>query len=144
MCYCVFFGHRNFDYGPYTGQIEGYISFLAEKGVYRFYSGGRGNFDAACGRAVGKLKQSYPKTELIYALSYMPAPGFELPALYDGSEYLLEKSVPPRYAISATNRLLAEKCGYVISGVFLHSGGAYAAVAHARRLNKIILQLKRQ
>ena len=140
---CAFFGHADFNYDPYAAEIEKIIKNLIESGdVCDFYSGGRGNFDLACEGIVAGLKKIYPKIKLTRVLSYIPEGHIDLPAWCDGSVYLLEKSVYPRYAISATNRLLAEMCDYIISGVFLGYGGAHAAVAHAINLNKKVIKLR--
>ena len=64
-----------------------------------------------------------------------------LPTYFDESLYLLEKRVPPQYAISHTNREMILRADFVISGVCYHYGGAYAACKFAGQKKKTILDI---
>ena len=69
---------------------------------------------------------------------------FVLPYLFDESEYLLDKYVPPRAAIIETNKRLALKAGYILSGVDSECwkcGGAYIAVEYGRKHGKTIISI---
>ena len=105
-------------------------------------NGFRGDFDVQCAQIVHNLKAQFDNISLINVLSYIPNEDYYIPKLFDGSIYLLEEKVPQRFAISHTNRLIVEKADYIISGVFLSFGGAYAAVRHAERLHKNIIKIK--
>lgn len=132
----AFFGHRDFDYSPYAEKIRKKVVSLIEEGTTTFYSGLRGKFDALCAEIVHGLKAKFPQIENILVLSYLPREGWRLPQLFDGSVYLLERAVPPRFAISYTNRAVVERADAIISGVVLKSGGAWAACRYALSCGK--------
>ncbi len=141
---CVFFGHRGGDYGEYRGYIEFLIRDLIERGnVTQFYSGGRGNFDRLCSEIVGELRKEYPQIKNTLVLSYIPQKkeNFELPKRYDDTVYLLEKSVPPRYAIIKTNEAMVNKADFVVVAIAYDWGGAWRAYEYARRKKKRIINV---
>ena len=134
MLSCAFFGHRSYDYRPYKDKIREVVEYLINKGVTEFYNGWRGRFDVICAQIVSELKEKYPQIKNIMVLSYRPTKEFELPKYFDESIYLLEDSVPPRYAIARTNRALVKKVNYVVSGVAYVWGGAFNACEYAKKL----------
>lgn len=139
---CTFFGHRHYPYSTCKDQLKNIIIDLIEnKGVTEFYNGSRGDFDSLCIDVVCQLKQYYPDISLIKVLSYHPDNNFVLPKHFDESVYLLEKGVPPQYAIHRTNRRLAELVDFIISGVRHSGGGAYRACNYAKRLNKEVIEI---
>lgn len=143
MSSCAFFGHRCFNYSPYREQLKSIIIDLIEnRGVIQFYNGCRGDFDIICIDIVYELKERYPDIKLIMVLSYYPDKEFYISDKFDGSVYLLEKSVPPKFAISHTNRRLVEITDYIVAGIFLSFGGAYTAYKYAKRLNKEIRKIE--
>ena len=138
----TFFGHRDFDFSPYQGRVAEIISNLVENyGVRKFYNGFRGNFDALCAETVFALKTRYPDVQNILALSYHGGKNFVLPKYFDDSIYLLERRVPPKYAITYTNREMILRADFIVSGVRYHYGGAYAALNFAKRNKKIVLDI---
>lgn len=140
MASCVFFGHRSFDYSGYRENLTEIIGRLIhDEGVTVFYNGFRGEFDRVCAEMLQPFREKNRDIRHIMALSYHPGKDFYLSKMFDETVYLITDNVPPRFAISRTNRLLAELADFVISGVFLHSGGAYTAVRHAKYLNKKII-----
>ena len=142
MAKCAFFGHRQFNYAPYREKIETLIcDLIVNHGVTEFYNGSRGNFDGVCAEIVFALKAKFPDIKNIMVVSYHPHDGFALPKYFDESIYLLEKSVPPKYAISYTNQAIVERVDYIISGVTYDWGGAWTACEYARRKKKIILNV---
>ncbi len=142
MLSCAFFGHRSFEYSKYREKTKGIISELITKfGVTTFYDGCRGDFDLFCAEIVGELKVEFPEIKLIYILSYIPQNKLLLPKIFDESMYLLEESVPPKYAISRTNRKLVELADYIISGTYCTFGGAYTAQNYAKRCNKRVINI---
>lgn len=142
MFSCAFFGHRSFEYSEYREKTKDIISELITKfGVTNFYDGCRGSFDLFCAGIVGELKAEFPEIKLIYVLSYIPQSKLLLPKFFDESVYLLEESVPPKYAISHTNRKLVELADYIVSGVYCTFGGAYKAQNHAKRCNKKVINI---
>jgi hypothetical protein len=115
---CVGFGHKEFEYENYVQEIEKILVYLIEKeSVSQFYFGGRGAFDSVCSAIVRKLKTRYPHITNTLFLSYLPSKDFVLPPYYDDSEYILERPVPPRFAILETNKAVVDKCDFVLSGV---------------------------
>ncbi len=139
---CTFFGHRDYNYTPYKDKIEAIIIDLIENhGVTEFYNGFRGNFDRLCAEIVFDLKTRYPNIKNIMVLSYHNRQNFVLPKYFDESVYLLEKRVPPQYAISYTNQEMILRSDFIVSGVCYHYGGAYTAREFARRQHKNILDI---
>lgn len=71
---CCFCGHRrrwniNLHIFP---KLESYIEeLITEKDVGIFYSGGMGEFDKMCERAVRELKYKYPHVRLHLIIPYM-------------------------------------------------------------------------
>lgn len=141
MASAAFFGHRDLSYAPYRKKIEALLCDLVENhGVTEFYNGYRGNFDEICAEAVFALKEKYPNIKNILVLSYHPKDNAPLPKFFDGSVYWLDKSVPPKFAISYTNQKTMEHADYIVSGVVHDWGGAWTACDFARRKKKTILQ----
>ncbi len=123
MSSATLFGHRDFDYSPYRDKIRAII------------------IDGLCAESISDLKTRYHSVKNIMVLSYHDPKDFVLPKYFDESVYLLERRVPPRYAISYTNQEMILRADFVISGVFYHFGGAYAAWKFARQKKKIILDI---
>lgn len=144
MLTCAFFGHRDIDYFPYNEKIEEILVDLIENcGVTQFYSGYRGKFDELCAYLVWELKFQYPQIKNTLVLSYLPykKSDFVLPKYFDDSVYLLEKKVPPRFAIPHTNRRMVDLADYIVSGVNHDHGGAFTACNYARNRGKTIISI---
>ena len=142
MLSATLFGHRDFNYSPYREKIQAIITDLIENhGVGEFLSGFRGNFDSLCAEVIFGLKSRYPSIKNIMVLSYHSSQNFVLPKYFDESLYLLERRVPPQYAISYTNREMVLRADFIISGVRYSYGGAYAARKFAEQKKKIILDI---
>lgn len=139
---CAFFGHRDMDYELQRERIrEVLIALIEGEGVTQFYSGNRGNFDRTCSELVHELKALYPQIRITMVLSFRPTKDFKLPACYDDSVYLLERTVPHAYAILETNKKLVEMVDFIVSGVVYDFGGAYKAYNYARRKRKRIINV---
>lgn len=144
MLTCTFFGHRDVDYFPYQEKIEAILIGLIQNcGVTQFYSGYRGNFDRLCAHLVWELKFRYPQIKNTLVLSYLPykKEDFILPKFFDDSLYLLEKPVPPRFAIPHTNRKMVDLSDYILSGVNHDYGGAFTACSYARTHGKTVIDI---
>lgn len=142
MSSIAFFGHGKFDYRPYREKIKALIIDLIDNhDATDFYNGFRGDFDCLCAEIVCELKNDYPSIKNIMVLSYHPKEDFALPKFFDESMYLLEKRVPPQFAISYTNQTIVERVDFIISGVQYDWGGAWTACDYARRKKKVIINL---
>ncbi len=147
MCSYAVFGHRDMEYRSYAQTIEEILTELIERcGVTQFYIGGRGEFDGICAGIIKRLKVKYPDVRNTLILSYIPTKKeeFYLPESYDDSIYLLEKRVPPRLAILKTNELMVLRSDYILSGVKHTWGGAYTAVAFAKKKGKTVFEIFRK
>lgn len=142
---CAFFGHRDFLYGTYEKQVrEIVVSLIEKEQVTQFYAGGRGAFDWFCAKIVADIKKEYSQILLTQVLSYIPQKKDEFgykPPYFDDSVYLLEKQVPPKFAISETNKILVKKSDFIVSGVWHNWGGAYSAVEFAKRQGKTVIDV---
>lgn len=142
LAICAFFGHRNFLYQKYENRISAYImELITEKNVVQFYSGFRGDFDRLCAKLVYDIKFHYPHIVNTMVLSYHPKSDFMLPSYFDDSVYLLEKDIPPRFAITYTNRKIVDLSDYIISGALLKTGGAADACKYAISKKKVVLSI---
>ena len=134
---CVFFGHRDINYQIHKEKLVQTLTDLIKNEEFtQFYSGGRGAFDRFCAEVVGELKKSYPQIRNTLVFSYLPPANekFCLPSYYDDSVYLLEKRVPPRYAILATNKAMVDKADCLVVGIAWKRGGAWQAVEYAQNV----------
>lgn len=139
---CAFFGHGKYDYRSHREEIKALIIDLIENhGATEFYNGFRGAFDGTCAEIVCELKEAYPFIKNIMVLSYHPKEEFRLSKFFDESIYLLDKSVPPRFAISYTNQAIVDRVDFIISGVKYDWGGAWTACDYARRKKKHIINV---
>lgn len=129
---CAFFGHRDYQYWGYRDKLEKAIRYLIDIGVTEFYSGNRGVFDRMCAHTVCELKGEYPQIKNILVLSYLPDT-WKLPEWYDDAVYLVDKKVPPRFAILYTNKILAQTADYIIVGVDHKYGGAWSVYQYAKK-----------
>ena len=144
MYSCVFFGHRDYHYERFQEWIESILIDLIENyDVRQFYSGARGNFDWMCIKIIRDLKNRYPYIQCIRVWAYMPNTDEE-EEYFDGSVYVLEKRVPPLYAILETNKQLLNKVEYILSGVTHSWGGAWSAAEYGRKQGKTIINVVKE
>ena len=130
------------NYEPQRERIRAILVDLIEReGITQFYSGNRGNFDRLCSGLVHEEKELYPHIRNTMVLSYRPTKDFILPAYYDDSAYLLERSVPRAYAILETNKKLVEIVDVIVSGIVYDFGGAYKAYAYVLKLKKTVINV---
>lgn len=139
---CCFFGHRDAP-DALLPAISAAVRALVEvEEVSVFLVGGHGNFDRLAAEAVASLRQEYPHIRLLLAAAY----GSALPKAEEGPydrAFVPEslRGVPIKAAIPRRNRWMAAKSQYVIAFLEREAGGAYGAVAYARRKGKKILLL---
>ena len=60
---------------------------------------------------------------------------------FDDSVYLLERTVPPKYAILETNYTLIRKVDFIVSGVKYTFGGAAKAIDYAKKQKKTVIDV---
>lgn len=109
---------------------------IKEERVREFYVGNHGRFDALAGRALREMKPKYPDTRCYLVTAYHPgAAKIELPEMFDGIFYPLERSVPPRYALPRANRAMVNQCGILIAAVN-HPSRSRDVLEYARRREK--------
>ena len=143
MYSCAFFGHRRYNYTEQEGMIrEAIEKLINEHNVTQFFSGNRGAFDYLCVKIVNELKKDYKNLHVTQVFSYIPQKVTrDETRIFDDSLYLLERAVPPKYAIIETNKKIVEKADYILSGVTHDWGGAATAIAYARKKQKTVLDL---
>ena len=141
---CAFFGHRDiYEKGLFERVTKILIELIENEGFTQFYSGGRGAFDSCCAEAVSKLRKRYPQIKNTLVFSYLPPPNqkYELSHIFTDSVYLLEKRVPPPYAILETNKALVDKADCLLVAIKYSFGGAWKAVEYAKRRGKRIINV---
>ena len=141
MYSCAVFGHSDYVYENKSEKIrQGLIELIEKYRVTEFWIGLRGNFDVICIRLLKELKREYPNIKLIRVWAYLPQKSREQEQdVFDGSVYLLEKRVPPLYAIVETNKCMVRKADYIFSGVRHTWGGAWVAVDYAKKKGKKVM-----
>ena len=142
MASCSFFGSSK---GNFVGKKEFLrkiiLDLINTKDVVQFYCGGRGAFDEICSSVVGEIRKDYPHIKNTQVLSYLPKEDFILNEKYTDSVYLLERYVPPRYAILETNKLIVQKSDFIIVSTKNSFGGARTAREYAEKKGKIIIDI---
>ena len=141
---CFFMGHREAD-ERLLPRLDLEISRLIQvENVRYFYVGGYGGFDRLAAVAVKKAKVRYSDIILMRVLPYHPfEQPIDLPEGFDGSYYPdgLE-TIPKRYAIARTNRLLVDTCDWLICYVCHGASNAGKLLEYAkRREQKGLLQI---
>ena len=139
---CTFFGHSKYNYYNFEGIIKNTIvSLIKEQNVTQFYCGGRGHFDNICSKIIYILKDQFPYIKNTLVLSYHPNKNFILHPYFDDSVYLLEKTVPLKFAISHTNKRMIDISDYIVFAVDHIYGGAYDSFKYAKNQNKIMINI---
>jgi len=139
---CSFFGHRHVSDTIRPLLYKEIERHIIEKNVDTFYIGGYGDFDNMASDVLKEMKEKYPHISISLILAYIPTgPDLRIKTHYDtlypeGLEF-----APKKYAITYRNRWVAETSDYMIAYVALSSGGAYEALKHAKRKNKITINL---
>ena len=145
---CAFFGHRD---APATDEIENklekVVQSLIEKGFDEFWVCMEGNFDWLSRRVVLRMKEKYPhQINTCYISAYNPAKFSKIKR--DWIERIYELNYPeeaafglPKFAIERRNRYIADNADCIVCFVNRLSGGAYRAVARARKKGKTIINI---
>ena len=132
---CFFIGYRDTGAEIFPALLAEVERHIRDCGVTDFFVGDHGSFDRLAARAVQEVKQRQTQVRLTLLLPYHPAlRPVELPEGFDGSYYPFgEERVPPRFAILRANRLMVERCDYLIAYVRHRLGGAGQVLDYAQR-----------
>ena len=142
---CAFFGSRSWNSAEEKEALRSSILLLVEKyAVTQFYSGGRGIFDETAAMLVGELREKYPHIKNTLVLSYLPKEGSVLPNKYTDSVYLLQRRIPPRFAVIETNKAMIDKVEFIITSTKGSFGGARKACDYAEEKGKKIFDLSKK
>ena len=143
---CAFFGPRKWAADEEKELTDSIVYLIENYGVTQFFSGGRGAFDETASRIVGELRTKYPHIKNTLVLSYLPMKKEEYPLSkkYTDSVYLLERRVPPRYAILETNKAMIDRVDFIITSSNGSFGGACKACDYAVKKRKIIFDLSKK
>ena len=130
---CTFFGHSEC-YDLDASILRSSIEELISKGIYTFYVGNNGGFDALVFRVLLNLKKIYPSISVSVVLSYLPTQSAKHDPYQDYSIYPDEVAVAPRrFAIDKRNRWMIEHADFCICYITHTWGGAYKFVKMAKR-----------
>lgn len=149
MICCTFAGHRTILHAGIEREVRRHLEMLMEKDEeFCFYTGGMGEFDRLCEKAVRNLKKQrqdkHIRLVLVepYMKSGLNTRGEQLLSLYD--EIIIpEESRTAHYkrAITLRNRWMVDHSQCLISYVFRDHGGAYEMLSYARRQSRRILMV---
>lgn len=144
MHVCLFIGHGNAPETLYPAIFTAIGELIASGGITEFWSGGYGDFDHMCERAVREWKQKGADVKLVLALAYPPKADEDTKrrlASFDETFLPELGACPARAAIARRNSLLAHQAGHVLSGVSFSFGGAAKTLQAARSAGAVIHQL---
>lgn len=138
MYACYFIGHRDAPSSIQDKLNETVDHLVRSCSVTEFSVGNHGSFDTMATIAVQQIKRKRPEVHAYRLLYYHPTdkPVF-LPDHFDDLYYPLELAgVPPRYAIEKANRLMLEKCDYLIAYVSRSGGSAAKILTRGKQYEK--------
>ena len=142
---CCFCGHREILDADVEKRVHTAITELIHEGFTEFYSGGMGEFDKLCERAVRALKRDHDKIRLNLVLPYMSArinnDRERYTVLYDEIIVPDLGSIHYKRAITARNRWMIDRADAVLAYVCRDYGGAYMMFDYANKLCKKIINL---
>lgn len=143
MKICCFAGHANIP-NKEEGKIKlrtEIINLIENEKVTTFYSGGKGDFDWLCAKAVDELRKDYPFIKSYWVLSYMPKEKDDytesVSKIFDDTVYPNIENVPQRFAIVKRNKWLVNNSDFLIAYVEHDWGGAYKTLEYAEKRRKI-------
>ena len=145
MICCTFAGHRTILHAGIEREVRRHLEMLMEMDdEFCFYTGGMGEFDRLCEKAVRNLKKQRPDKHirLVLVEPYMKSGLNEQRVLYD-EIVIPEESCTAHYkrAITLRNRWMVDNSQCLISYVFRDHGGAYEMLSYARRQSRRILMV---
>lgn len=141
MLCCTFAGHREVFHQGVEEAVEAALRELLEMdSTFCFYTGGMGEFDAVCARAVRRIRARRPEKQmrLILVEPYMKqsinTDGQWLHGCYDDIIIPEELAgIHYKAAIQYRNRWMIEHSQHIIAYIRRDFGGAYTAMRYAQR-----------
>ena len=113
------------------------IIALIDRGAWKFYLGGYGDFDQAAAHAVWDIKKEHTQIKSVLVLPYLDRKVFT--DIYDYTTYPPLETVPRRLAIVRRNEWMVDSSDAVVAYVAHDWGGAASTLEYARRKKKAIL-----
>ena len=136
---CSFCGHRDVFEHYVEDMVKIKIASAVEKGFTTFYSGGMGEFDAMCERAVREVKKNNDNIKLCLILPYMTSKISKNREYYNRmyDDIILPDfgNIHPRRAIPERNRWIVNHSDAILAYVFRETGGAHATLEYAEKMN---------
>lgn len=149
MVTCCFAGHRQTPHCHFKEIITAVEKLVLATDEIEFLSGGMGDFDKLCEKAVREIKKEYPKKSIrLYRVlpssKYIPNKEeyqyqrslFDDIFVCDASDGAHYKSM-----IGKRNRWMVEQSDFMIAYVMHESGGAYSAFQYAGKQNVEIIRV---
>lgn len=137
---CCLFGHRDcsaLDESRLKWALEEQIS----KGVYTFYVGNQGKFDAAARRILKKLQKEFPYLQYAVVLAYLPEKRDDYEEYSDTIYPEGLESVPQKFAILKRNQWMVTQADVCVCYISRTWGGAYNSVLTAKKRGVEIINL---
>lgn len=143
---CTAFGHRD-DLKNITVPLREAVREMIEvNNVTTFICGSNGDADATFACVVREFRRENPSIKLILVKPYFSN---ELNTNKEYYEAMYDDIIVPeelanvfhKAAIKKRNRWVVDKCDYIIDCTFRDFGGAYDAVAYAKKQKKKIIKL---
>lgn len=109
-----------------------------------FYTGAMGDFDEIYSSAVRILKKTYPEIKLVCVRPYLTK------EINESVDYLYDDIIIPteladihyKTVITKRNQWIIDKCDIVIGYTIRDYGGAYKAIAYAKKKGKEIILIE--
>ncbi len=149
MLRCCFAGHRTAPQELLKDILIAVEKLVLLSERIEFYSGGMGEFDKLCERAVREIKRKYAEKEICL---YLILPSYQYVYKNEEKQYLSElfddifvcdASDGSYYKsmIAKRNRWMIEQSDVMIAYVLHESGGAYSSLQYARKQNLEIIRI---
>lgn len=153
MLTCCFTGHRNinkYSLGTLKAELDKTIEQLISDGVVNFEAGGARGFDTIAALTVLKMKEKFQQIKLILVLPCKNQAYKWSKSDIETYEYIKSQSDKFIYTsedyydscMLKRNRYMVDNAEYVIAAWDgRKTGGTYATVNYARKLNRKIINL---
>lgn len=140
---CSFSGHREVLDIDVEKRVKEEIEKLIERGFTEFYSGGMGEFDEICEKAVRRIQSKNAAVKLYLILPYMKKSVNDNRAYYENmyDEIIVPElgDIHRKRAITARNRWIAERSDAILAYVTRGLGGAHDMCNYAEKIGKEII-----